>query len=206
MCRSLSARVIARSAVDICGTANDFWPDPIQLCLPTVVVAVPEMWAWRESRGVQGPGAKFSSDPVGERLGKVCKPSGPGRSGGRYLARSGPPATIGRAEGNREKVRLGPDPSSAVGASASSLVNARAQSQPRTWQCCYRAGRGAGQLLTAGPHNHAGDAVAPDLPPGSWPTRPQVRPARVASACCFETRPWGCARDPTVTCHTGAET
>lgn len=78
-----------------------------------------------KGRGAQGPGAKSSPRLHAGFLctpGGVREPSGPQRSGGRGLARSGPPATLEGTEGKTRNhpARQGRVPSSADGASASS--------------------------------------------------------------------------------------
>jgi hypothetical protein len=54
--------------------------------------------------GVQGPGAKFPAVSFVSETGNFASLV-PQRSGGRVLARSGPPAIIGRAEGNEDRIR-----------------------------------------------------------------------------------------------------
>ena len=65
-------------------------------CLPSGTGDLGRYWAAK----VQGPGAKFSQRAKrapGKSLRALC----PERSGGRGLARSGPPATIGSQKANQ---------------------------------------------------------------------------------------------------------
>lgn len=76
--------------------------------LPPVLFA---FWHWRfgpvEGRGVQRSGRGRSRVSAANVLWGSCpEPVGPQRSGGRGLARSGPPATIGGPE--RQNHRQGP--------------------------------------------------------------------------------------------------